>query len=308
MKKLIFAVLFLAFTLVTFKTASAVTVSQIVSKKSITLNDLKILNRLVDSKAHFTVADLRKLLRHYTGTASGLNSSFNSIGKTTIKIKKPQGNYNSNYLERYGYANGKKLAFFVEKVLKTYPNVYKNINEQGEHYQTVIYIAAARQMTHVLFFLLNDGYINPAITSLSNEKIFFQTWYKERDDKTGYEIIPWHMGAKNAAFPYQVYQENKNNILSAYINKKLRKMTEYLLWCKTYVSSGIDSGECFKYSKFAGKNSLDVYFPEVGPYPKYIPYYPYKPTAAMNPYKKWKPANITNNPKPAGYWASINRW
>ena len=308
MKKLfMLALFFLTITLAL--NVNAETVKQIVSKKNISYQDLNKLKALVKQKAHFTVADLRKLLRNYAGNSifSGA-AAFTTIGKTTVKVKKIQGNYDSGFIRRGNFEREKSLALLVSDVLKTYPYIYKNINKQGNHYETALYIAAARQMPHVLYYLLNDGYINPAITSISNHKIFFQRWYKMRYGAGDISYRPWPFPASNTAFPYQVYDVNKNKALSVYVNKKLRKMTEYLLYCRHYVSNGIDTGECFKYSVFQNKKMLYVYFPSVSSYPKYIPVPPFKPTAASNPYKKWKPKYITNNPQPAGFWSSINRY
>ena len=310
MKKLFMLALF--FLTITFLAlnVNAETVKQIVSKKNISYQDLNKLNALVKQKAHFTVADLRKLLRNYVGDnlSSGADD-FNSIGKTTTKIKKIQGNWNNSYIRRGSFAKEKSLALLVSDILKTYPYIYKNINKQGNHYETALYIAAARQMPHVLYILLNDGYINPAITSISNHKIFLQQWKKERLSTQNNEATTtMFFSASNTSFPYQAYNVNKNKALSVYVNKKLLKMTEYLLYCRHYVSNGIDTGECFKYSIFQNKNMLYVYFPAVSSYPNYIPFPPFKPTAANNPYKKWKPKYITNNPQPAGFWSSVNRY
>jgi len=62
--------------------------------------------------------------------------------------------YSHLYVKRPAHL--KKFALLVNKILKKYPSVYKNINSQGRHYQTALYIASARGMTYVVYFLLKD--------------------------------------------------------------------------------------------------------------------------------------------------------
>jgi hypothetical protein len=265
--------------------------SKIVSKP-IGYRELKTINYLINNRVNFTVKDLRGLLRNFIGfnktvsvTDSGLGNLL-SVKKESKKIRKHCATLqyslvngkiiNTNIIrycpvrattrERnfwgfytaYSYMfvnkprHEKKLALLVEKILKTYPSVYKNINRQGRHYQTVTYIAAARGMSHVLYFLLNDKNINPGISTISQGSYLIQqsfdgnraaSFYPYTDnyilDNTGScynpnnaNIDKYYVLNSNQVFPIQVFLRNIRtpSVFDKEIQKKLLGMTKYLLY------------------------------------------------------------------------------
>ena len=65
---------------------------------------------------------------------------------------------------------GKELAELVYHILRHYPNIYKNINAQGNHYQNALWIAADRGLFHTIFVLMKDKNLKYNITG---ESIYF---------------------------------------------------------------------------------------------------------------------------------------
>lgn len=146
--------------------------------------------------------------------------------------------YSYNYVNKPKH--GKKLAMFVYKVLKAYPSIYNNINAQGRHYQTALYIASARSEAHVVYLLLTDKYINPAITTISDGHVSLYGTYDYQmlpymDNKEVFEqsmcskrqVINYFTNSTNQVYPAQVFLRNIANPtpFDLAIKHKLRKET-----------------------------------------------------------------------------------
>ena len=191
---LIALILILAFTV----SANAVSINKIVSKP-VLVGELKVLSYLVFTKhKHFSMHDLRELLRNYRGNPP-----------IVFLIRQMRGNYNyypakdsrciyyqyllknnkivkqktepvcknyfsllnpKHYIHRTSIYHEKALANFVKRLL-TLNNIYNNINSQGQHYETALYIAVAKAEYRIALVLLTDKDINPNITCLSKSKI-----------------------------------------------------------------------------------------------------------------------------------------
>ena len=170
MKKIILSVLFLV--VVSFAgNCYASGIQSILQKKIINYSDIKIINKLVNEHAPFSVADLRRLIRDYRGNKGKYIS-----GHT---------NYNHHFLPvSANIERERALAYIVYKILKNYPNVYNNINNQGRHYQTALFIACRLHLNKVILALLKDKKINTQITSLGhlksnlgyNKSAYFNEW------------------------------------------------------------------------------------------------------------------------------------
>ncbi len=186
----------------------------------------------------------------------------------------------------------KALAKFVYKVLKTFPSVSQNINKQGRHYQTSLYIAAARGESYVVYDLLNDCNINPAITSYSvgnvasnseggalpylnnYQYIWTSYFHKSGPAYAEYKYYTW---TTNNVYPIMVYSRNvpKPSAFDVALRTKLKKITEYFLY-------GINGTF---YTVFSRKYSQVDWLKE-----KHKPaYYKHPFNIKRNPYLKYKP-------------------
>ena len=148
--------------------------------------------------------------------------------------------YSYNYVNKPAY--GKKLAMFVYKILKAFPDIWKNINAQGRHYQTALYIASARSEAHVVFLLLTDKYINPTITSISSGDINLSYGNRDyqmtpyMDNKEIFEnsmcskrqVVHYFINSTDQVYPAQVFLRNVKNPtpFDLAIKKKLREETK----------------------------------------------------------------------------------
>lgn len=203
---LIALILVLAFTV----SANAVSVNKIVSKP-VLVGELKVLSYLVFTKnKHFSMHDLRELLRNYRGDPSiiflirqmgsmkGGNRGciyYQYLLKNNKIVKQKTGpickvyfdDYFStsehdghfsilkHYIHRTSIYHEKALANFVKRLL-TLNNIYDNINSQGQHYETALYTAIAKREYRTALVLLTDKNINPNITCLTKSKIR-RKWY-----------------------------------------------------------------------------------------------------------------------------------
>lgn len=125
------------------KKVKQVNIKDTISAGVVNNRQVAVINKYVAEKKRFTVQDLRLLILNW--------AVVNKDGTITG-------------------ASDKKLALLVEKILKTYPNVYKNINGQGRRYRTALYIAASRGFVRTVYILLTDKNINPGISSLTRKK------------------------------------------------------------------------------------------------------------------------------------------
>ena len=160
--------------------------SLILQKKTISYADIKIINKLVGEHAAFNIADLRRLIRDYRG-----NKGKYIPGHT---------NYKNHFLpvsadiERIG-----ALAYVVNKILKNYKNVYDNINAQGQHYQTALFIACRLHETRIINALLKDKKINIHITSLGH-------MINMTDHTLGYPINGFPLWTVVSMYPIRAYE------------------------------------------------------------------------------------------------------
>jgi hypothetical protein len=306
MKKLIL-VLFLS--IIVFAANSyAENVNQILSKP-VNYSAFLKLKKLVKENAPFTVKDLRELLRNFNGYGSVGNAGaggFNAIGG------KMQANettaYNAgNYLGRNNFLHEKQLALFVGGLLKKYKRLDLTVNKQGRHYQTAVYIAAARQMPHVVYMMIKSGWVNPAITSLTKNGTYSYEDIEEYYTSGGgaVETKTFQMPNGHAAYPVQVYNVDLNSVMSAAVYRLLRGMSMYALWCPAITTSYGIGGECWDSVRFpsGGGNEFKVFLPRRG-------FPPLNPTPNANPYKKYKPAHLINIPVSAPFWdtATLKMW
>ena len=302
MKKLIL-VLFLSITIFAAN-SYAESVNQIVSKP-VNYSAFLKLKKLVKENTPFTVKDLRELLRNFNGYGSVGNAGaggFNTIGGK-MQANETTAYSGGNYLVRNNFLHEKRLALFVGKLLKKYKKLDLTVNKQGRHYQTAVYIAAARQMPHVVYMMLKSGWVNPAITSLTKNGTYS---YEDIEEYYPYgkryiETKTSQMPNGHAAYPVQVYNADGNSTISSTVYRLLREMTMYALWC-----SGIERGyECWDYVTFPSStsNEFKVIFPRKGMGPLH-------PTPNTNPYKKYKPAHLINIPVSAPFWdtATLKMW
>lgn len=299
MKKLIL-VLFLS--IIVFAANSyAENVNQILSKP-VNYSAFLKLKKLVKENAPFTVKDLRELLRNFTGYGSVGNAGaggFNAIGG------KMQANettaYNAgNYLGRNNFLHEKQLALFVGGLLKKYKRLDLTVNKQGRHYQTAVYIAAARQMPHVVYMMLKSGWVNPAITSLAKSGLHQEELIREYYTKGGIETKTEYFPMATAAYPVQIYNIDRDSVISITVYYLLRGMSMYALWC-----TGKRGNECWDFVTFPSytSNEFKAFFPRRGMGPLH-------PTPNTNPYKKYKPAHLINIPVSAPFWdtATLKMW
>ena len=217
---LIALILILAFTV----SANAVSVNKIVSKP-VLVGELKVLSYLVFTKhKNFSMHDLRELLRNYRGDPSiaflirqmnwnsligekhklpGIKCTHYQYLLKNNKIVKQKAElckfYFSKYSPRtkeyyhrfvYGFIqrplifHERALSNFVKKLL-TLNNIYNNINSQGQHYETALYIAVAKMEYRTALVLLTDKNINPNITCLSRSSA-----YNTLNDTSYFKITP----------------------------------------------------------------------------------------------------------------------
>jgi hypothetical protein len=183
-------ILILGFTV----SANAVSINKIVSKPVLS-KELKVLSYLIFTKhKNFSMHDLRELLRNYRGGRSIDLLISEMINKKLAKklIKNPKCiDYQfvlknnkivkektdmicnfllGEYLSRSHIYHQKVLGNFVQKLLILNNNIYNNINSQGRHLETALYIAAVRREIMVVKALLTDKNVNPRITSISEFK------------------------------------------------------------------------------------------------------------------------------------------
>lgn len=106
---------------------------------------------------------------------------------------------------------GKVLAELVYHILRHYPNIYKNINAQGNHYQNALWIAADRGLFHTVFILMKDKNLRYNITG---ESIYFisTNYCRNSIDKGLLAFCNWrnssrmgqYISSKITNFPYAV--------------------------------------------------------------------------------------------------------
>lgn len=293
MKKIIILVILSLSVIFFAQKTKAETINEIVTNQVSYLPFLKLKNLVLKDHQVFTVSDLRKLLRNYTGTGSGgsvlTSTIFNKIGS-----KKNQNNIvinNNHYLERYGFWHEKQLALFLDKLFKVRPPLLKNINQKGIHQETALYIAAARQMPHVVYILLTTGYVNPGLKSIS-KLTFSKKWISLRKSRQTAKYI---YTQRHNAYPINVFQ--CNTTICKAVRKKLAGMTKYMRWCPFYRGSIFSPGECFSYISSFSFGKTTVIYPHGYSHAKY-------PKPSQNPYLKYKPAHLINiSEKAPMFWS-----
>ena len=216
---LIALILILCFTV----SANAVSVNKIVSKP-VSVGELKVLSYLVFTKhKNFSMHDLRELLRNYRGdpsitflirqmTSNSLKSYKGQPGikcthyqyllknnkivkqkaelckfyfyKSSLQRKNYRYRYEYGFIQRPLIFHERAFANFVKRLL-TLNNIYNNINSQGQHYETALYIATAKMEYRTALVLLTDKNINPNITCLSRSSA-----YNTLNDTSYFKITP----------------------------------------------------------------------------------------------------------------------
>lgn len=162
--------------------------SAILHRKIISFSDIKIINKLIDKHVSFTVADLRVLIRDYRGNVRKSVSNNTNLNHHFLPINAK--------IKRVRF-----LAQVVSKILKNYQNVYNNINAQGRHYQTALFIACRLGERPVINALLKDKKINVHITSLGH--MINITDYTAGQEENGFPL--WTVVSM---FPVRAYELN----------------------------------------------------------------------------------------------------
>ncbi|RZV40271.1 MAG: hypothetical protein EVJ48_01895 [Candidatus Acidulodesulfobacterium acidiphilum] len=248
-------ILILGFTV----SANAVSVNKIVSKPVLS-GELKVLSYLVFTKhKHFSMHDLRELLRNYRGSPSIMflirqmnfvkGGKYQKPGEGCIyyqylfknnkivkqKTEQPickiyfyryQGFYSGpidNFIPVSMVYHGRALANFVKRLL-TLNNIYNNINSQGQHYETALYTAVVKTEYRTALVLLTDKNINPNITCLSRYPVRFK--YKTFTEGDGTKYLS---GTKQTSSPtaLQVLRQQIFGVFSYLGSILKRKNTKY---------------------------------------------------------------------------------
>jgi hypothetical protein len=194
----------------------------------------------------------------------------------------------------------KALAKLVYKILKKYKNVYKDINKQGRHYQTALYIAASEDMPHTVYILLTDKDIKPTVTSIPKEFTNQEKWYyivkslrsngeieEETSSNTqGYQTYVYPIENFGRAFTIKQW-----NTFDLAVEKKLLGITENMTWCSGKGFSILYGEVCGYHMSFNSDSNVIPFKYRLQSIDSTTFFLGTHPAQAekMNPYKKYKP-------------------